>query len=291
MYRNLLRRRCNSPLFARKSRNFKSCKYSGINRSFYTSVKSLSCSETENNESEAKATYLLPWPYHPEPFANLEPIQNRIAGMFLLSSIARKFGHTFSRREFLYGVSDAVRALADILADKTRHLELEYLLAPVLYTAMKKSLQNLPENSQIQSEVESLRGAVICSISTIFGDAEPGDRHMVSWLGQNVVTSKSKLAALMQGDDKFTFNTAQELGKEASLTRLEFQIGVSFLTTERFLVVDGDRKVQGSKEFRDCYHFWKFSSLVDWDNDVMEYPFDWTIVDINDYVKNTVREL
>ena len=190
--------------------------------------------------------------------------------------------------DFLHGVSDAVHTFADILADTTRHLELEYILAPVLYTAVKKSLQSLPENSQIHSEVDSVRGAYVCTMNTTFGDAEPGDRHIVSWLGQSVVTSKSKLAALLAGDDKFTFNRAQDLGREAALTRLDFQLGVSFMTREKFVVMDGDsgREILGSKEFRDCFHFWKFSSLVDWEREDVEYPFDWTIADINNHVRS-----
>lgn len=289
MHRSVFYKSCvrhcsrSSHIFARRSKNSRICKYHRARTLHSTHV-------LNNTETSSQSTYTLPWPHHSKPFASREPFLNRLVGQFLLSSIARKFGHSFSRVDFLHGVSDAVHTFADILADTTRHLELEYLLAPVLYTAVKKSLQNLPENLQIHSEVESVRGAYVCSMNTMFGDAEPGDRHIVSWLGQSVVTSKSKLAALLSGDSKFTFNSAQDLGREAALTRLEFHIGVSFLTREKFLVVDGSngRKVQGSNEFRDCFHFWKFSSLVDWDSEDMEYPFDWTIIDINNYIKNSV---
>lgn len=235
-----------------------------------------------------KDGYTLPWPQYSKPFASREPIWNRQVGLFLLRRVANMLGEQFSVSDFLLGAKDAVYILADTMAHKNRHEQLRLLLEPTLYSAVEESLSSLPTNARIHLDIESIRNLQLASVNAIVGMADPGDEHVIAWLGQKVITSESKLQEFVKQDSKFTFDRARGIGRDAVATRLEFQLGVTFNTKEKFAVLDeGSRLVEGSNQFRDGFHFWKFSSLAEWETD--EFPFQWSIADINDYVQHRVQ--
>lgn len=228
--------------------------------------------------------YSLPWVQYIRPFAAAEPFWNRLAGLFLLRRVANMLGHSFSTSDFLIGAKEAIFVLADIMADQDRHDQLDHLLDPALCSVVRDSLKLLPQNAHIHLDIESVRNLQLGAVNAIVGLADSGDEHIIAWLGQKVITSQSKLQSLMEKDAKFTFQSAREIGLEASYNRLQFQLGVHFNTKEKFAVLDETgRVVKGSNQFKDCFHFWRFGSLVSWDSD--EYPFKWTILDINNYMQ------
>lgn len=196
-------------------------------------------------------------------------------------------GQQFSVSDFLLGARDAVYTLADVMACQDNHEQLQELLQPALCSAMEESLGNLPQNAHIHLDIESIRGLQLTSVNAVVGSAEPGDEHVMAWLGHKVITSEAKMQQLVTQDTKFTLDSAKEIGQMAVATRLEFLLGVTFNTKEKFAVLDeGGQLVEGSNQFRDCFHFWRFSSLVEWETD--DYPFQWSIVDINNYVRLNV---
>lgn len=238
--------------------------------------------------STGKDGYTLPWPQYSKPFALREPIWNRQAGLFLLRRVANMLGEQFSVSDFLLGVKDAVYVLADTIAHQSKHEQLRRLLEPTLYSAVEESLTSLPTNAHIHLDIESIRNLQLVCVNGIIGTADPGDEHVIGWLGQKVITSEAKLQELVKEDSKFTFDRARGIGRDAVATRLEFQLGVSFSTKEKFAVLDeGSRLVEGSNQFRDCFHFWKLSTLVEWETD--EFPFQWSIADINNHVQYKVK--
>lgn len=185
--------------------------------------------------------------------------------------------------DFFLGVQEAISAFTNALKQTEQRSNLRHFLRPSLYSAVEESLEKLPEGAQIQLDIENIRNMQLVSANSIVGTAPESDEHIIAWLGQKIISSKSKLDEVMrQADGNFTFEKARELGREAAYNRLEFQLTVSFVTREKYLVVDkAGQVVSGSREHHNTYHSWKFASLLDWDSD---YPFQWTIADINNYL-------
>ena len=227
--------------------------------------------------------YPIPWMRYNKPVKVLEPLWNKLTGLFLLRRIATLHNHSFSVAEFLSGVKDAVYTLANVITDSSMRHNLDQLLEPQLCKSVQQSLDLLPQKAHIHLDIESIRALQLSSVNTVVGSTAPGDEHIIALLGQKIITSQARLQDILdQQDEDFTFKNARELGKEATFTRLEFSVAVSFATKEKFTVMDENgRVVMGSNQFQDCYHLWRFVSLVPWGTE--DYPFMWTISDINNY--------
>ena len=228
--------------------------------------------------------YTLPWPHYTEPLARRAPLLHRLAGQFLLHRGSKLLGSEFSTTEFLLGVGDAVKGYASVLNER-RYQDLETMFSPSLYKAIDSSLHRLPVETELIIDVTAIKGQTLCSVNTTIGDANPGDEHAIKWLGQTVLTSKSRMMEIFEGESRFTYRDAHALGTEATLSRLKFVLGVSFLTRACFKVVDSTGQIlQGHDQYIDEFHYWKFTSLVDYDR---EYPFEWIVVDINNFMHNS----
>ena len=233
------------------------------------------------------SSYPLPWAQHSVPFSVREPFKNRLIGLFFLKRIANTHGYKFEVSEFLQGAKEAVFTVAEALSSPERRNILQSVLSPHLYTAVRQSLENLPSGSRMHLDVESIRHIQLRCVNSVVGATEPGDEHPLEWLGQRVIASKSELQALERADTKITFQTAREIGMTAAGIHMEFQLGVSFKTKEKFAVLDsGGQVVEGSNQFKDGYHLWRFGSTVSWEGD--DYPFSWTILDINNHLMGAV---
>ena len=232
------------------------------------------------------SSYTLPWRQYPTPFFNREPFINRTLGLFLLRNIASSHGYSFGLSEFLEGVKEAVFSLAGILSTPGRQDALSTVLHPRLCETIQSSLDGLPDGSRMHLDVESIRHMQLSCVNSVIGATEPGDEHTFTWLGQTVIASQSELQAMDDIGAKFTFQSGRELAMEAAHTHMEFQVGVGFKSKEKFAVLDSSGEiVAGSNQFRDCYHLWKFTSDVEWETDI-DYPFTWTILDINNYLSS-----
>ena len=231
--------------------------------------------------------YTLPWSQHGKPFSEKEPLVNRTVGLYLLRRIASSHGYAFSVSEFLEGVREAVFSLAGVLSTPESQGGLQDILHPRLCDSVRSSLERLPEGSRMHLDVESIRHLQLSCVNSVLGATEPGDEHTFSWLGQRVIASRSELRAMDEIDAKFTLQSGRELALEAASTHMEFQLGASFRTKEKFAVLDRSGEVvAGSNQFRDCYHFWRFCSTVDRNGDV-DYPFSWAVLDINNHITRT----
>lgn len=254
--------------------NLNSC-YGWLYRLLYTKKLQLSTASDDDD------TYTLPWPRYSRPIAQRAPLLHRLAGQFLLFHGAKRLGSHFSTTEFLLGVSDAVKAYTEVL-NEHRYQDLEVMLSPSLYKAVDASLRNLPVGAKLDMDVSAIKGQTVCSVNAIFGDANPDDEHSVEWLGQKVLTSKSQMMKILEGESTFTFRNARALGAEATLNRLEFVLGISFFTRSSFKVINDTGQILiGNNRYIEDFHYWKFSSVVDYDRD---YPFEWIITDINNFL-------
>ena len=234
--------------------------------------------------------YPLPWPHHTQEPRPTDRLLQRLVGYFLLSKIIRKWGYVFDRREFLDGAKEAILSVTELLFSNERS-KLDQLLQPKLFKAVNSSLSSLPPDSRGQLEIESISGLKLAKVMSVMGTAPPDDEHVVLWLGQKIVTPKSKMEEFRSPDSskglQITFKLGSEITLEAVNNRMEFFLTVSFLTKEKYMLLDKDEVVlEGTNKTRSGYHQWIFSSTVDWDNE--DYPFSWRIYDINNYLSNNV---
>ena len=239
--------------------------------------------QTVTPSTNELSDYPLPWPHSSRPYSSSESFLNRLAGLHLLKRVVRNLtGIEFVPGEFLEGAKDAIHHITKLLSLPDQHEKLKGLLHPDLYKPMISSLTSLPESSQIYVDIESIRHLKLIGVNSVVGSANPDDEHIISWLGQKIITSQSKLENLMETNGRFTIEAAREIGKEATLAKMEFLILVSFNTKEKFVVIDKNNEtLQGSNQLVDGYHLWKFGSEIYWDS---EYPLQWTIYDINQYL-------
>ena len=226
--------------------------------------------------------YPLPWPQTLKPLSpQSAPLWPRLAGLYLLKQFV-----AFSRSEFLSGVRDAVHTIASVISDKARHSELEHLVTNRLYNSMRTSLEGLPCDASIHLDIESLRRLQLCTIHGVVGEACHGDLFAVRIFGQKMLLSESQLQSYSEALFRGSREDRKAVEDAMSTLKTEFAVGVSFTTVEKFVVFGGDGKVlEGSNQFRTCHHFWKFSSLVNFEAEEKgEYPLNWTVSDINNYL-------
>lgn len=210
-----------------------------------------------------------------------------MVGKFLVRRIMKNLGFDFSVGEFLNGTKHAVHELASMIASSERHEEISHVTSEDLFQAIQSSLRLLPPSCHIHLDVESVRNMEMVGFNIVAGQAESGDQHVISGLGQKVVTSQSRMQDISERLSSFTTHQARDIALEASMARLEFRLSVTFQTREKFAVLDNasGAVIQGSNQFVPCSHLWVLGSLVDRDAD---YPLKWTIIDINNFLQSHV---
>lgn len=231
--------------------------------------------------------YPLPWPHFDKPFPVGESPWSRLAGLFLLKRLLLNHGdHHFSLSELLQGVRDCVFHVAAVLSDPVRHVELREIVHPDLHRTLQSALQGLPSSARLQVDIESLQHLRLAAVNTIIGDAPQDDTHTISLLGQKIITSQKAMEEVIENRDRFTAQTARNMGREAFLTKIVIQFMVSFSTTETYSIIEEDGRIlMGSNTPREACHIWKFGSAFDWGS---SYPLQWTIYDINQYLNKPV---
>lgn len=224
--------------------------------------------------------YPLPWPPLSHQHNSTRSYLNNFAGIFLLKQLAPQF----SKLEFLQGVKDAVYTIAEVISDQCRHDELEYLLTKRLYAAIKPSLDQFPSSASIHLDIESLRHLQLRTIEGTIGEAPQEDIFTVKLLGQRLIASEANLE--MYSDVFFRGTKEDRLAASEAVLSMKsnFELGVTFLTREKFVVFGKDGQVMnGSNKVKSFWHFWKLSSPVNFEQDG-KHSLDWTVSDINDFL-------
>ena len=220
--------------------------------------------------------YPLPWPREAADFP-VGTLFSKIAGFSMLNRLLVNNGHQQIRSsELLEGANQCVHHMADVLSSSSMHSELEHLLHPNLYSAVWAALQAMPQPHQLLVHLLSLNELSLLAVNCTFGNAAPDDRHVISFLGQKLITSQKQLDATYSSmsSSKFTMNNAKELGLEAAVKNIDISFTVSFRRKERVVIDTLD-------EVYTACHVWKFWSVFKSDND---YPLQWTIYDINHFL-------
>ena len=215
----------------------------------------------------------------------------KLVGLLLLRRLLRSCSHDFNIPEFLLNSKDAIFAVVGALQATTDGLNnLSGMLENKLYKEVTKSVSSLNPTHQIDLELESINNMYLVGVSTITGKAESGDEHVINFLGQKIITSQSQMQILFDSSDgKFRMENARALGTEAKKANMEFVITISFSTKEKYCLTNNlGQAVEGTHDqMRVAHHLWKFGSKVNWDAlDKEEYPFQWVVYDINNYIEN-----
>lgn len=243
------------------------------------------------NHPRGIGTYPLPWPHLQKQFPSTTPPWNKVAGLHLLNRVIKSAtGGEFKAKEFLEGVEDSTKCFVQSLKDRNLDV-LKEILHPKLYHKVFHSLCQLPPTSQILTDVESIRHLKLTNVNSIVGTANSDDEHTISLFGQTIVTSQNQMEELLESQKgtSFDYELAKKIGKEATMSHMEFILTVTFTTKEKFAILDNDGKlIEGSNKFINGNHIWKYGSTVLWDNDY--YPFEWKLYDINDYLQDANPE-
>lgn len=231
--------------------------------------------------------YPLPWPHHTKmTFPSGDPLFHRLAGLFLLKRIIKASGYKFNTTEFLSGVKDAITSFSKLIFSDNWNV-LKDIVHPDLYTPLSASLSSLSLKPHLQ--LETIRNLSLIGVRSIVGVAPPDDRHVISYMGQTLITSQSKMESLMYSNGKVTVHSAKEIGEQATAANMEFVMTVSFNTRERYYVTDTEGTVVGgANKIRSSTHQWTFGSVVNWDS---EYPLEWKIYNINNYLCNNTEDI
>ena len=231
------------------------------------------------------STYPLPWP-RLQKVVPSEPPWNKAAGFHLLDRVLRRVtGAEFKTNDFLDGAEESIGSYIHLLKHRNTEV-LQDIMDSKLYDNIFQSLSTIPSTSQILIDVESIRHIKLTGINSVIGLADPDDMHTISWLGQTVVTSQKKLEDVMDVQkNSFSFQHAREIGKEATMMNMEFTMTVTFNTKEKYAILDDTGAlIEGSNKFINGHHIWKYGSSVVWDN--YDYPFEWKLYDINNYLRD-----
>jgi hypothetical protein len=187
----------------------------------------------------------------------------------------------------LKGAKEAIKTVSELINTADRDSILGNLLHPTLYKAISDSLSSLPDSNNIHLHLDKVKDMRLVSINSITGTVpDPDDRHVVAWLGQKIIASKTKLDNIVSSNNQFTVYTAKELGKEAALTKILFILSVSFKAKEKFVITETETGniVQGVDQYKNVHHIWQFGSEVSHHE---SYPFHWRVYDINRYLEST----
>ena len=233
-----------------------------------------------NKAAGSSQRFPLPWPSQTAGFTR-DSFFNKIAGYTMLNRHLSNGGQqkiTFS--ELLDGAEECVHHMANVLSNTSMHSDLELLLHPNLYSAVQTALEAEPEPREMSIRMLSLYDMRLLALNTTFGHAEPDDRHVISFLGQKLITSQKQMDAAFSSHDpsnklKFTLDDAKMIGFEASMKKVDITFTVSFRCKEKIEMGTLD-------EIRTAYHVWKFWSAFKPNN--KDYPLQWIICDINNFL-------
>ncbi|XP_028396499.1 uncharacterized protein LOC114538287 [Dendronephthya gigantea] len=207
-----------------------------------------------------------------------------------MNKILNNVNAPFNKQEFLKGTQLAVGAVSNAISTKdvTR---LQEMMGTRLSQCYKNAFFTLSENKQkLNLELEETKVIDITGVKSIFGKADPSDKHILRVCGQEIVGSKTKLQTVME-ESNSPWDDSKDIGADAAKLGVTFQINVKFKTLERFSICSSgtNEVISGSNELQQCYHVWTFESFVDWltfDRETNEsYPISWQISDMDKFIE------
>ena len=234
----------------------------------------------------------LPWIQHTKDAFKKEPLRHRILGVFMFRRLLKYVGAPrLDWKDFSNGVMEAVTTVADCISKHDVENELQYYLGPSLLQQYKISFEQLNfENRKIELSIENPKRLHISGARFIFGDADPGDEHVLSICGQKIILSKRDMEEF---DEEYNpgvidgFKFGKIFGEEAFKKKTRFQIDVKFELQERYSLWDKDDSEYFSKYIVrtpiKAYHRWKFESFIPPSTE--KFVLDWCVVDIDDFLK------
>ena len=237
-----------------------------------------------------KSSFNIPWIQNLHDDKKSAPFLHKVMGFFVMNKILKNVNVSFHKQEFLEGAKLAVGAVSSAISsqDITR---LQDMMGVQLTQCFKNAFLSLSEKQcTINLDVEKTNVIHITGVKSIFGKADPSDKHVLKVCGQEIVGSKSKLQTVIE-ESKSPWNDSKDIGAEAAKLGVTFQIDVKFKTEERFSICskDTNEALVGSTELQGCYHMWKFESYVDWltwdKSSNQSYPISWQISDMDRFLE------
>lgn len=252
---------------------------------FTVPIRFVSTSKAEIKES-------FPWKQHYKDVFPKDRLFHRLIGMFLFRRMLKHARIPFDLNEFAAGVREAVKVVSVCLCNKDMDSSLQSFLGSVLYRQFKVGFGQLKqENKDLYLRVAAIANLQIAGARFLLGNADPGDEYIFETMGQKIILSKSEVEDFEEehpGDGLLAgFKYGIRFGEGAIAKQVRFQFDVKFQTKESMLI-DTEKFIESKDrdeaDVKVCYHKWTFESPV---NEIYNDGtlLDWTIVDMNDYVK------
>ena len=223
--------------------------------------------------------YPLPWPKidHRSKAKNF-------FGLVIGKSFLRAASSRWSEKEFLAGVEFAIKEFATMLNTPELREELKNITSGELHSCIKNSLDKIQPTWTLGLQVHEISNLAVVNVRVIAGMAPDGKEHIMEIWGHRVITSQEKMDNILKetgGMSGLTLQHMRSIGNVAFNQRLEFQIEVTFNTTELYWLTNEDGAiVEGSKDHTtQSNQKWIFGSEL---SRTLDYPFSWIITNIND---------
>lgn len=224
----------------------------------------------------------FPWTQNSTDFYPKDPFIHRLCGSVLLYRKMKLVPDgQLNPKEFLKTAKDCVMIVSGSVSQMDPDGMMSDLLGPRLDKIFKDAFATISDNNLIlRLEVSSVSNLHITAVRNTLGPSEPSrDCYVKDGLGQRLFLEPDHIEELKGS----ILLPPEILGKFVH----KFQIGIKFVTEEKFYIRTSDGQiVQGSENSAISHHMWLFESLFCKERLLRnEYPLSWRVVDMDQCVQ------
>ncbi|CAH3104208.1 unnamed protein product [Porites lobata] len=225
----------------------------------------------------------FPWTQNSTDFYPKDPFIHRLCGSVLLYRKMKLVPDgQLNPKEFLKTAKDCVMIVSGLVSQMDPDGMMSDLLGPRLDKIFKDAFATILDNNLILRLVSEnvFNFHIKPAVRNTLGPSEPSrDCYVKDGLGQRLFLEPDHIEELKGS----ILLPPEILGKFVH----KFQIGVKFVTEEKFYIRTSDGQiVQGSENSAISHHMWLFESLFCKERLLRnEYPLSWRVVDMDQCVQ------
>ncbi|XP_029203552.2 uncharacterized protein LOC114967653 isoform X1 [Acropora millepora] len=219
----------------------------------------------------------FPWTQNETDVYPKDPVIHRMLGSSLLYNKLKTIPDShLDPKEYLKNVKDCVFIVGDLISQMDPKSELNDMMDVGLSKVLKDAFATISDNNlNLHVEVLNVLNLHIAAVRYAFGTFPlSGDSYMIGLLGQKFYVEHADV-------EKYRENQNEEEIVERWVEK--FQIGVKFVTKEKFCITRRDGSlVQGLSHPILSHHMWMFESEFNREKWLSQrYPLSWKIADMD----------
>ncbi|XP_068678900.1 uncharacterized protein [Montipora foliosa] len=223
----------------------------------------------------------FPWTQNDTDIYPKDPMLHRMCGARLLYNKMKMIPDHLDPREFLKSVKDCVFIVSGLISQMDPKNELSDLLDVRLYKVLKEAFATISDyNLNLHLEVSNVSNLHITAVRYALGTFPLSrDCYVIGLLGQKFFIEPTDVEKYHENQNGlFTLDS-----RIAERWIEKFQIGVKFVTKEKFYIARGDGSVvQGLSHSVLSHHTWMFESEFNREKWMsQQYPLSWRIADMD----------